>query len=536
MWREAWNVGTLERQNVSRFAPTGILCKPSWKPMKQVSLSAQNVVKHYGGVVALADGNLDVESGEVVAFLGANGSGKSTLSKIITGVVAPDNGRLILDGQEIRFRSPQAAKKLGITAVYQELSLVPDLTVAENIWLGHEPVQGGLRVHKQEIRERTAALLELFLGTHQATLHPDAPITTVPPDERQIVEILKALSLNPRLMILDEATASLDGRQVNRLFELITGWKEQGMAIVFVSHRMDEIMRVADRATVLRNGRTVGTRRIEDTSEQELVEMMIKDVSATPSRPAPSAEESISPVRLQVKDLHTRTLRGVSLEVRDGELLGLGGLQGQGQADLLLAIFGAIPFAGELNLSGQAVHFTHPRQAMDNDVAFVPGDRAGEGLLLRRTILENFQLPSWSKYGLVLSMDKARSDARRMADELGLIYEEMDSPVSSLSGGNAQKVVLGKWLLRDPQLLLLNDPTKGVDVGAKGEFYHLLDRLRQTGTAILFYSTDDDELLGLCDRVLVLHDGLVAAELAGDTLNHAELVSASLGTQQEPVP
>lgn len=501
--------------------------------MMKVSLSARNVVKHYGGVVALADGNLEVESGEVVAFLGANGSGKSTLSKIITGVVAPDGGRLLLDGQEVHFSSPQAAKKVGITAVYQELSLVPDMTVAENIWLAHEPRRGGLRVNSRDIQKRTRELLDLFAGTHQASLQPDIPVAALPPDEQQIVEILKALSLNPRLIILDEATASLDGRQVNQLFELIAAWKAQGRAIVFVSHRMDEIMRVADRATVLRNGRTVGTRRIEETTEQELVNLMIGERGTPPQQIGRAGSLASAQIRLSLNKLRTPTLQGIDLEVRDGELLGLGGLRGQGQTDLLLAIFGAIPFSGTITLAGQAAQFTDPRQAMQKGIALVPGDRASEGLLLRRSILENFQLPSWAGYGLPLQVKRARADANRMVKELSLIMESLDAPVSSLSGGNAQKVVIGKWLLRQPKLLLLNDPTKGVDVGAKGEFYKLLADLRQAGTAILFYSSDDDELLGLCDRVLVLHDGRITAELSGNTLNHAELVAASMGTVQE---
>ncbi|RME74475.1 MAG: sugar ABC transporter ATP-binding protein [Chloroflexi bacterium] len=501
--------------------------------MNKVSLSAQNIVKHYGGVVALSDGNLDVESGEVVAFLGANGSGKSTLSKIITGVVAPDAGRLVLDGKEVRFPSPQAAQKEGIAAVYQELSLIPDMTVAENIWLAHEPLQGGLRVNRQEIARRTEDLLALFAGTFSDALQPDTPVGVLPPDERQIVEILKAFSHNPRLMILDEATASLDARQVSRLFELIARWKAQGMAIVFVSHRMDEIMRVADRATVLRNGKTVGVRRIAETTEQELVELMIEGGEAVPHRRAEDRDLSAAPVRLQARDLRTRVLRGVSLEVRDGELLGIGGLQGQGQSDLLLALFGAIPFSGSVTLSGEAVHFTHPRQAMEKDVAFVPGDRATEGLLLRRSILDNLLLPSWRKYGFPLRMQAARRDAGQIAAELRLVMESLDAAVSSLSGGNAQKVVIGKWLLRRPKVLLLNDPTKGVDVGAKVEFYNLLADLRRAGTAILFYSSDDEELLGLCDRVLVLHDGVITAELAGESLTHANLVAASMGTVQE---
>lgn len=495
-----------------------------------VSLSAQNVVKNYGGVVALADGNLDVGSGEVVALLGANGSGKSTLSKIITGVVAPNGGQLLLDGEPVSFPSPQAAQRLGITAVYQELSLIPDMTVAENIWLGHQPLRWGVSVDRKAMRARTQALLNLFAGTVRPSLQVDEPISALPPDERQIIEILKALSLDPRLIILDEATASLDSQQVNRLFKLVADWKAQGKAVVFVSHRMDEIFRVADRAVVLRNGKTVGTTVISETDEQELVNLMIGDVTAVPRQLAQDPVPADAPVRLRVREVTSSVLRGVSLDVRDGELLGLGGLQGQGQAALLAAIFGDQPFTGEITLSGEAVHFTHPRQAMEHDVALVPGDRGTEGLLLIRSILENLQLPSWRQYGFPLKMDAARRDALQVADELKLVRSSLDAHVNSLSGGNAQKVVIGKWLLRSPRLMLLNDPTKGVDVGTKREFYNLLADLRKAGTAILFYSSDDEELLGLCDRVMVLHDGRISRELSGDALTHAELVSASMGT------
>ncbi len=500
--------------------------------MLDVSLSAQNVVKRYGGVIALSDGSLDVQSGEVVALIGANGSGKSTLSKIITGVVAPNQGQLLLDGRAVSFSSPQAAKKLGITAVYQELSLIPDMTVAENIWLAHEPRRWG-RVDKRLIQQRTRDLLSLFAGVTSPSLQPDVPVLALPPDERQVVEILKALSQQPRLVILDEATASLDSQQVGRLFELVGEWKQQGRAIIFVSHRMDEILRVADRATVLRNGRSVGNVPIDETTEQELVNLMIGSSEAVPQVAQHAGPEIDAPVRLQMIDLRSGTLAGVDLTVHDGELLGIGGLQGQGQADLLLAAFGAIPYSGEIRLAGRLVRFSHPHQAMQQGVAFVPGDRAAEGLLLSRSILENLQLPSWRRYGFPSRMEEARQDGNRVADDLSLVRPTLDAPVSSLSGGNAQKVVIGKWLLREPRLLLLNDPTKGVDVGTKAEFYRLLAELRPAGAAILFYSSDDEELLGLCDRVIVLHDGLIRAELAGDHLTHSELVAASMGASQE---
>ena len=416
-----------------------------------VSLTAHNVIKHYGGVVALADGNLEVQSGEVVALLGANGSGKSTLSKIITGVVAPNEGQLLVDGQQVNFSSPQAARKLGITAVYQELSLIPDMTVAENIWLTHEPLHFGFRVDKKAVQRQTEELLSLFAGTVSSSLTPQIPVKRLQPDERQIVEILKALSLQPRLIILDEATASLDSQQVNRLFELVTQWKQNEMAIVFVSHRMDEIFRVADKATVLRNGRSVGNVKIADTTQAELVELMIEGGTNPEKIDLPPVAESAD-IRLSVQNLRTETLQGVDLTLRDGELLGIGGLHGQGQEDLLLAIFGALSFSGDIKLSGQSVHFTHPHQAMKHDVAFVPGDRGSEGLLLIRSILENLMLPSWRKYGVPLRMSNAHEDGNRVAQDLSLVMSSLDAPVNSLSGGNAQKVVIGKWLLRQPQI------------------------------------------------------------------------------------
>jgi ribose transport system ATP-binding protein len=498
--------------------------------MTHITLTVERATKTYGGVTALAEGNLAVQGGQVTALLGANGSGKSTLSKIITGVVAPNAGRLLVDGKPMRFSSPQAARKYGISAVYQELSLIPDLTVMENIWLTHEPLFWG-RINRRAMHRNTADLLALFAGTFKGNLHPDALIQSLTPDERQIVEILKALSYQPRLMILDEATASLDSQQVNRLFQLVEQWKQDGMAIVFVSHRMEEIFRIADKASVLRNGRTVGERDIKSTSEEELVELMIEGAASHLQRHS-SPVKADAPLRLQVRNLQTDTLKGVDLELRDGELLGLGGLQGQGQSDLLMALFGAIPFSGSVYLSGSLARFYHPRQAMRRGVALVPGDRGTEGLLLIRSILENLQLPSWSKYGWYHNTARAQADGNRIGEELRLVMAGLDAPVNSLSGGNAQKVVIGKWLLRSPRLLLLNDPTKGVDVGAKGEFYHLLTQLRAQGTAILFYSSDDDELLGLCDRVLVLHDGQIEAELAGQGLTRASLVAASLGAGQ----
>ncbi len=495
------------------------------------SLSARNIVKRYGGVVALSDGNLDVRAGEVVALIGANGSGKSTMSKVINGVVALDGGQLLLDGQPVELSSPQAAKKLGIANVFQELSLIPQMTVAENIWLTREPLTRWGTVNRKEVKAKTEALLALFRGTYKTDLQPDDPVAALPPDEKQIIEILKAISLDPWMIILDEATASLDSRQVQRLFELVGQWKQDGKAVIFVSHRMEEIFRIADRYSVLRNGKTVASGEIKDVDDKALVRFMIeKEAVFGFSRSEPGAEpQAEKPVSLAVENLSTESLNGVSFSVREGELVGIGGLRGQGQRELLLALFGDIPYTGKINLFGKQADLRHPRDAMKMGLALVPGDRAREGLLYIRSILENLQLPSWGQYGFPLKIGKAKKDAAQTGESLNLKMAGLQEPVNSLSGGNAQKVVLGKWLMRKPRLLLLDDPTKGVDVGTKAEIYTLLNNLCEEGKTILFYSSDDEELIGLCDRVLVLYEGKIRTELSGASQTKENLIAASLG-------
>ncbi|HEX8230480.1 MAG TPA: sugar ABC transporter ATP-binding protein [Chloroflexia bacterium] len=503
-----------------------------------ISLSARNIAKRYGAVTALSDANLDIRSGEVLALIGANGSGKSTLSKIINGVVVLDGGQLLVDDRPVHFQSPHAARSLGISTVFQELSLVPQMTVAENIFLTREPLRGGF-VDRGAVRQKTEQLLALFAGMFKTELTPDTQVGPLPPDEKQIIEILKAVSFNPRLLILDEATASLDSRQVQRLFELVVRWKEEGKAIVFVSHRMEEIFQIADRYTVLRNGATVGEGPMQGVTTRDLVGMMVAGVTAenVVQRAHPTAEElAARKVTLDVKDLRAEAVHGVSFQLHEGELLGLGGLRGQGQHQLLLALFGDIPHSGNITIDVTPVHFTHPRQAMENRLALVPGERAKEGLLLIRSILENFLIPSWRRYGFPLRIGKARQEATTVSTSLNLKMAGLDAPVSSLSGGNAQKVVIGKWLLRNPRILMLDDPTKGIDVGAKAEFYKLLAQLCDEGKSVLLYSSDDEELIGLSDRVLVMHDGRIRTELTGESLTKSNLVAASLGATQEALP
>lgn len=424
---------------------------------------------------------------------------------------------------------------MGIGTVFQELSLVPKMTVAENIWLAREPLRSGIFVDAKEIKTRTKNLLQLFEGTYRAAMHSDVPVSTLPPDELQIVEILKAISFNPNIIILDEATASLDNRQVQRLFDLVRQWKADGKAIIFVSHRMEEIFRIADRYTVLRNGKTVDAGDMKGITEKELVNRMVgKDTVYSLSRTDHQEKgEGPKPVRLAVENLQTRVLKGIGLTVHEGELLGLGGLKGQGQRDLLLALFGDIPYEGKVTVNGKEVNFPHPKNAIRESIALVPGDRSREGLLSIRSILENLMLPSWTNYGFPLRMRRSYEDGNRVASDLNLVMRNLSDPVNSLSGGNAQKVIIGKWLLKKPKILLLDDPTKGVDVGTKGEFYRLLQQLCSEGTSIIFHSSDDEELIGLCDRILVMFEGKIRAELAGANITKAKLVAASMGASEE---
>jgi ribose transport system ATP-binding protein len=499
-------------------------------------LAARGLAKRYGATVALVDAAVDVRAGEVHALVGANGSGKSTLAKIITGLVAPDAGSLEVDGRPAAFRSPQEARAAGIDAVYQELSLVPDMSVEANIWLGHEPRGRFGRIDARAARVRAESLLGLFADVAGPRFRPETLAGELPPDERQLVEILKAASLDPRVLILDEATASLDARQVGRVFALVREWKAAGRGIVFVTHRLEELFAAADRATVLRNGAVVERVALRDTSRAALVAMMTGEADPGSVAADGAGRPSVAgaAARLEVAVGRAGRLHDLRVAIAPGEVVGLGGLQGQGQTELLKGVFGAMPLPpGAVRLDGVPRHFRHPHEAVEAGVAFVPGDRNRDGLLGVRPILENLLLPGWEAFraGPLLDLPRARRAGAAVAERLRLKMASLDAPIGSLSGGNAQKVVLGRWLLRAPRVLLLDDPTKGIDVGAKAELYRLLAELRAEGLTVLFYSSDDDELVSLCDRVLVMLDGTVVRTLAGPELTRAALVRASLGAQ-----
>lgn len=497
-------------------------------------LNAVDVYKRFGGVRALNGATLQCEAGEVHALLGANGSGKSTLAKVITGAVAADSGVITINGLRAEIKSPADMKRFGIAAVYQELSLIPQLTMAENITLNNEPLKAWGGIDNRAALEKAREVARRF----EKVLGRELPLNTkcaeLSPSEQQICEILKALVREPQILILDEATASLHQEEVKALFDIISELKSKGCCVIFISHRMEEIYEICDRATILRNGETVGTVEVGKVESSELVNMMVgQGLDLSYSRPERKSLKDSTEI-LRVRDLTTDVLKNVSFELHEGEILGLGGLQGQGQSELLSALFGATRIiSGEIEVGGKTVEMNTPEEAIRNGIALVPGNRAQEGLFLIRPTLENINFTSMkrrSRFGW-LDPKTEYSTAERLVKELEIQVGDLKQPVSSLSGGNQQKVVVAKWLLNEPRVLLLDDATKGVDVRAKAEIFAIIGELAKQGVGIILNSSDNMELLSQCDRILVFYEGEAVETLSGD-IDENDLVSAALRTNR----
>ena len=502
-------------------------------------LRLEGISKRYGGVRALADARLECVRGRIHAVLGENGAGKSTLIKVIAGVVKPDAGTIELAGKPIVLATPAAASRAGIVSVFQELSLLPDLTVADNIGIIDPPKKWGMIDQRAQRRLAEEALARVGA----ADIHPLARVRDLALSRRQMVEIAKALARDPKLLILDEATSALTAADVATVFAVLRQLREQGLAIVFISHRMHEIAELADDCSVYRNGCHVGTFTAGSKSPSEIIEMMIgRDVkSVFPPRPA---QQSTQPPALKVTNLSwAGRLKNIDFEVRPGEVVGLGGLDGQGQRDLLLALFGALTgVGGSVAVNGKAVMLSSPRSTNlpGGGIALIPEDRKTEGLMMPMSLRDNLSfaaIDQFSRFGLIdrQAEEAAIGDMIRL---LGIRAEGIDGPVAALSGGNQQKVVIGKWLMTKPQIILLNDPTRGVDVGTKQELYQLLRALAEAKAAVLFYSTDYAELIGCCDRVLILYDGAIGSVLERDAMSERNIVASAhnLATTAADVP
>jgi ribose transport system ATP-binding protein len=490
----------------------------------------EGISKRYGGVRALERAELTVEAGRVHAVLGENGAGKSTLIKVMAGVVAPDEGRMLLDGKEVRFPDPAAANAAGIVCIFQELSLIPDLSVADNIVVANPPSRFGMIDRRAQRRIAEEALAR----AGGEDIHPSALVKDLPLSRRQMVEIAKALARKPRVLILDEATSALTASDVEKVFRVLKRLRKEGIALLYISHRMHEIAELADDCTVFRNGRNVASYVAGTKTDEQVVELMIgrEYHNVFPPKPEPISQ-GVSPV-LEARNLSwPPRLNGISFSVRPGEVVGLGGLDGQGQRELLLALFGVLRgVGGDILIDGRAQSINSPRAAKAEGIgmALIPEDRKTEGLMLPMPVRDNLSFAAMSRFSKGGIIDGARE--RQAIDEMiKLLAIKTDGtavPVGSLSGGNQQKVVIAKWLMRKPRIILLNDPTRGIDVGTKQELYVLLRRLADDGAAIVLYSTDYDELIGCCDRVLVMYDGTVRAELSGAGLTEHALIANAL--------
>jgi ribose transport system ATP-binding protein len=495
------------------------------------ALRCRGLRKAFPGVVALDQLAFDARAGRVHAILGENGAGKSTLMKGLAGAVPFDSGDVELFGEPVSIRSPRDARRLGIEVAYQELSSIPDLSVARSIWLRRGAGGRGTRLRQGALRRRTLALYER-LGAPR--IDPDRLVRHLSLAERQVVEVVGSLATDPRIVVFDEATASLPAEETAWVLGLARRLAGEGRLVVFISHRLPEIREVADEVTVLRDGRSVLTASMTDVEDELLVEAML---GRKPQRlyPPPLARPT-STVSLRVEELSSEgRLHDVSFELHEGEILGVGGLEGQGQSALLYALFGLAPAHGRVYVGGQPVHIRSPRAAFHAGVglALVPEDRRREGLILSKSVRENVALPildRLTRRGL-LSGSEEEAAVRGAVERLNIRAASLEQPVMTLSGGNQQKVVIAKLLLLGARILLLHDLTRGIDVGTKAQIFALLRELAAGGHSILFYSSDNQELTHMCDRVLVLSRGRTVATLSGDTLSEAHILRAAFGVQ-----
>ncbi|MGE5579030.1 MAG: sugar ABC transporter ATP-binding protein [Bacillota bacterium] len=501
----------------------------SAEPVKDdhaVVLRAEGLSKSFPGVRALHDLSVELRRGEVLALVGENGAGKSTFCNILGGVFEPDSGSVVIDGSPARIRDPQQAQELGIAYVHQENSLIPYLSVAENILLGHEPYRRGVLDQRKIASEAARVLSRIYEG-----IDVNSMAFTLSPAEVQMVEIAKALSREPKVLILDEPTSSLSTTEVDHLLSLVKGLAGKGIGIIFISHRLDEVFRAADRIMVMKDGECVGVRDAGDMTRDQLITMMVgREMTHTypPRLAGPPGEVAL--------ELSSATVPGkvfeVDLEVRSGEIVGLGGLEGQGQRELVRAIFGAERFSsGRMRVYGREGFPRSPSDAIRARIAFISDDRKADGLALPLSVSQNMILAAlgkFTRFGFVSSAAE-RAEVGRLIERLGIKTPSQSQKVRNLSGGNQQKVIFGKWLLTEPRVFILHEPTRGIDVQTKMDIYFLLRELANAGAAILVLTSDMLELIGLSDRIYVMYEGRMVGSMPGAEATEEKLMLLSSG-------
>jgi ribose transport system ATP-binding protein len=497
--------------------------------MTEPLLRMEHISKAFPGVVALADAHLSIAPGEAHALVGQNGAGKSTMIKVLTGVYRRDNGTITFDGRAVDFHSPQQAQANGVSTIYQEVNLVPFRSVAENIFMGREPRRWGL-IDWRRMNADAAELLRRFGVDVDVT----QPLLNLNIAVQQMVAIARAVSFKSKLVVMDEPTSSLDEREVATLFDVIRQLKAEGVAVLFISHRLDELYAICDRVTIMRDGQTVDERPIGSISQLELVARMLGKELGEVQRSGQTGfdlrEHQAEQTLLEARDLRRgRALQGADVSVGAGEIVGLAGLLGAGRTEVARAIFGADPLeTGEIRMAGQPAHFRSPADAIRAGIGFCSEDRKAEGIVPFMSVRENLTLaalPTLARSGIV-SRERQQQLVDRFIKRLGIKTSNADQKVRELSGGNQQKVLLARWLCLNPKLLILDEPTRGIDVGAKGEIQSLINELAGQGLGVLMISSEIEELTEGSNRVVVLRDGRTVAELPHDQVSQDAIMAA----------
>jgi ribose transport system ATP-binding protein len=491
----------------------------------KVVLSLENITKKYPGVLALNNVSMSFLKGEVHALLGENGAGKSTLIKAVAGAINLDGGIIHVGGQDHQQMTPHLSRSLGIEVIYQEFNLVPPMSVAENIFLG-DKASDKLLVDYKAMKTKSRDIFKLF----NVDINPDAMVQDLPPAKQQIVEIAKAVSKNVKILIMDEPSAPLSVSEVEHMFEIIRSLKQKGVTIIYISHRLEEVFRISDRVSVMRDGQYVATRLTKETNRKELINLMVgRELKESyPARANPPGE-----IALEVKNLYGNGDRDISFSVRKGEILGISGLVGAGRTELAMLLFGAVPSeSGEVLIDGRPVQIKSPQDAIQKGVGLLTEDRKGQGLFLEMGVGWNIGFPiirKLSKYGVVNTRTEVEI-AQKYKERMNIKTPSLEQRVINLSGGNQQKVVLAKALAAESDILIFDEPTRGIDVGAKQEIYQLMTELANNGNAILMISSDMEELLGMSDRIIVLSEGKLAGEVTKEQFSQDYILDLASGT------
>lgn len=491
-------------------------------------LKMEGISKVFPGVVALKDVHLEVGHGEVVALMGENGAGKSTLMKILTGIYQPDAGKITYRGKEIHLNNPRAALSEGIIMIHQELSPIPEMTVAENLLIGREPVYKFLSIiNWKEFRKTAGELLSLM----DLSIHPNTRMKELSIAELQLVEIVKALSYDAGLIIMDEPTSSLPEKEVGKLFEVIAKLKEKNISIIYISHKIEEIYEIADSITILRDGEYIDSGPVSTIQYNDLINKMVgrelKEIF-------PKEKVELNETILEVKNFNKAgRLSDIRFELRENEILGIAGLVGAGRTELAEAVFGLnIPDSGSLFMDGKEIIVESPKNAINSGIGLIPDDRKLKGLILERSVLENISLAylnNFCSFGGIIDKEDEREESKRQVRNLRIKISSLNQIAENQSGGNQQKIVIAKWLIGNARVLIFDEPTRGIDINAKAEIYKLMTSFIKQGKAIIMISSELPELIGMCDRILVMHKGKITGEFLQKEFNQEKILIAAMG-------